>query len=348
MVAICGRGCFLNSVLATLLSSSSINNNASIQEDNTIIQLGIASKYVRNQVMENIQQDPAVAGSLLRLAFHDAAVRNKLSHPNIGGSDGSIRYELEWSENRGLGKPLKIVQNIYDSQGKNRNNNNNFYKDAEQQQREKVLSFADVTALAGAAAVEAANGPKIEIKLGRKDINNNKKKGSGSNYNNQKLDRPLIGETERSTVSTSLPSAGLDSLGLRNYFGRLGFSEKEFVALMGAHDLGRHVTLTDMPKECLRNLTRTCLEEAPVLAPFVSKDPDTFSNDYYKTLLRWYDREIKFGEALFIPTDVDLVVDDGLKKYVVEFANDEELFFTEFSHAYQKLVENTATTSLRF
>ena len=103
-----------------------------------------------------------------------------------------------------------------------------------------------------------------------------------------------------------------------------------------------------MPKECLRNLTRICLEEAPTLAPFVTKDPDTFSNTYFKTLLRWNDREIEYGEAAFIPTDVALVVDEGLKSKVMKFSKDEKLFFRTFSKAYQSLVDSTANTSLRY
>merc|ERR1711976_491784 len=116
---------------------------------------------------------------------------------------------------------------------------------------------------------------------------------------------------------------------------------EEMVALMGAHDLGRHVTLLNMPKECLKNLTRECLEDAPTLLPFISSNPDTFSNLYYKTLLRWNNREVEYGEASFIPTDVALVVDDGLKVYVEKFASDETYFFQVFKVAYQKLVDST-------
>jgi len=67
-----------------------------------------------------------------------------------------------------------------------------------------------------------------------------------------------------------MPSAGLDSDGLRLYFGALGLSEMELVALCGAH-----VTLLDMPKSCLKELTQECLEDAPVLMPFINEDPDS-------------------------------------------------------------------------
>jgi hypothetical protein len=356
------RSTFCNALLVTTTSFLSTTSTGDEEE------LKYAAQLVRNEVSESIKHDPTLAGSVLRLAFHDAVVRSKTSNPNIGGADGkkmllcpkirqtkykrqclsqkliiliiiiittligSIRYELDWSENRGLTKPLKEIEKIYELQ-------HEYCKICTNPNECKCLSFADVLALAGAAAVEAAQGPKIPIKLGRTDKNV---------ADERFLDQIIESESDRSSIKYSLPSAALDSLGLRNYFNRLDLTEEEMVALMGAHDLGRHVTLTGMPKECLRNLTRTCLEEAPTMTPFVSKDPDTFSNSYYDTLLRWYDRKIEYGEALFIPTDVALVVDEGLKKYAIKFSKDERKFFHTFTIAYQKLVESTATTSLRY
>lgn len=323
-------------------------------EEQEKVQLYPAAQFIRNEVKVSIANNPALAGSILRLAFHDAVVRSNTYNPYIGGADGeyfityiifcsrgselilfilgSIRYELGWNENRGLSKPLKEIEKIYESQFYNCNVEND-------KTICNTLSFADVLALAGAAAVEASHGPNIPIKLGRIDV---------AQPDERYLDRKIESESDRSSITTSLPSPGLDSLGLRNFFMRIGLTEEEMVALMGAHDLGRHVTLTGMPKDCLRNLTRICLEEAPTLAPFITKDPDTFSNTYFKTLLRWNDREIEFGEAAFIPTDVALVVDEGLKKYVLMFSRDEKHFFRTFSQAYQKLVDSTAKTSLRY
>ena len=157
------------------------------------------------------------------------------------------------------------------------------------------LSYADCIALSAVEAVEFAGGPKIKVKLGRQD---------SSKADERKRRKILQKETERSIVDTTLPSAALDSDGLRLYFGSLGLTEEEMVAICGAHSLGRHVTLLDMPKSCLKNLSRDCLENAPVLMPFVSEDPDRFSNTYYKKLLKWYDRKVEIGEVAFIPTDV--------------------------------------------
>ena len=123
---------------------------------------------------------------------------------------------MEWSENRGLSKPLKVVKQVFESQQEkycptpvipdNSSDSNASRGNG------NCLSFADVLALSGAAAVEAAQGPNIPIKLGRKDVDH---------ADNQFLDHPITSESERSTISTSLPFAGLDSLGLKNYFKRL-------------------------------------------------------------------------------------------------------------------------------
>jgi hypothetical protein len=46
------------------------------------------------------------------------------------------------------------------------------------------------------------------------------------------------------------------------------------------------------------------------------QDPDTFSNSYYRWLLRWNTRDIEAGDVHFLPTDVVLVVDAGFQTQV--------------------------------
>lgn len=43
---------------------------------------------------------------------------------------------------------------------------------------------------------------------------------------------------------------------------------------------------------------------------------------------------------MMLPSDMALVWDRDFRKYVVEFANDEEAFFKAFASAFQKLEEN--------
>ena len=250
--------------------------------------------------------DPTVAGALLRLAFHDAVRR---ADGQTRGADGSIQYEIPDAENVRLGRPLALVMAM----------------------KPDGLSVADAVAVAGAAAVEASGGPRIAIGLGRLDA---------SAAAPATLGRPIAqpGDEARDVVKRTLPEPGLSTVGLRRYFRRVGLSDQELVALMGAHTLGRHNTLLNMTKACLRNLTRECLETAPVRAPFEARTPDAFDNSYYSLLLAWDDRSLERGEANFIPTDVALVLDASFRRHVVAFARSEPLFRTTFARAYAKLV----------
>jgi L-ascorbate peroxidase len=99
-----------------------------------------------------------------------------------------------------------------------------------------------------------------------------------------------------------------------------------------------------MTNDCLKNLTRICLEEAPVSLPFVTASVNRFDNSYFKALLRWNNQQVELGEVAFIPTDVALVVDIGLRRYVEAFSKDEELYFKTFRRGLQKLMDTTATT----
>ncbi|KAJ8602063.1 hypothetical protein CTAYLR_002789 [Chrysophaeum taylorii] len=253
---------------------------------------------VRQRVREAIAAEPGLAGKLVRLAFHDS-VRGR---PN-----GSVRYELQDPENVGLAVPLAVVEELCGH-----------------------LSTADAIALAAAEALAAAGGPIVPVRLGRRDA---------SEADARFLRHPIGSGNERDVVRTALPSPGLSTVGIRRFFGRrLGFSDEETVALMGAHTLGRHVSLLGMSKPCLRNLTRACLEAAPVRLPFVATAPDTFDNSYFVQLLRWEDGTIERGAAAFIPTDVALVLDDRYHKYVEIFARDETRFARVFARAFSKLL----------
>ena len=72
------------------------------------------------------------------------------------------------------------------------------------------LSYADLIALAGAAAVRVCGGPKCEVLVGRVDA--------------------LEADPE-----DRLPEETLDVAGLKAVFARQGFNARELVALSGAH-----------------------------------------------------------------------------------------------------------------
>eukprot|EP00977_Amphora_coffeiformis_P010461 scaffold2448_cov155-Amphora_coffeaeformis.AAC.5 len=289
------------------------------------IEIRIATTAYLNDSSQTSSDDKNVTpGALIRLAFHDAVT---------GSPNGSIRYELDWSENRALSRPLAVVQTIHAA------TTTTVDTETDAAANSRVGSLADTLALVAAQSIEYTGGPHVAVKLGRPD---------STTADPYLLEKTFAKETKRSIATKIMPDAGLNSHGLRLYFGRLGLAEEEFVALSGIHGLGRHVSLLGMEKNCLKNLTRTCLEEAPVLLPFVTSSTDRFSNAYFKALLRWNAQNIEMGEVAFIPTDVALVVDPGLRRHVQAFASNERLYTKTFIRAWQILVESTATTLERY
>ena len=365
-----------------------------------ILSMRSQSQKFRQLVNAKVRHDPTMAGKFIRLAFHDAATLevpprflslgsnnknniNKSTARTTGGPNGSIQYELnDRYENRGLKAPLEEVKGMRSSMLLQNTNTNNYEPTSISTPDDFVLSLADCIALAGAEAVEAVGGPKIPIRLGRSDVNDDV--GGDPRYRRYPPVPRSIQPTERSYVTTTLPSPGLDSDGLRTYFSTIHhLTDDEWVALCGSHGLGRHVSLLNMTKQCLRQDYQTispesleCLEAAPVSLPFVTSSVDRFDKTplYFESLLRWNKRQVSLGEVAFIPTDVALVVDKGLRRYVEVFAKtqidyaktlsnkdeslsttttttttrspiNDSLYYKAFTRGYQKLVDSTATTS---
>jgi L-ascorbate peroxidase len=129
----------------------------------------------------------------LRLAFHDAGTYDVRTHS--GGAHGAIHLleEMSRSENTHLAVCLDVLT------------------------RTKAafpsLSWADLVAVGGAAAVEKCGGPTVRIGLGRVDA-------------------------AEPAPPHRLPSSNDGPTQLRTLFTRLGLGPRELVALSGAHALG--------------------------------------------------------------------------------------------------------------
>lgn len=100
----------------------------------------------RREIKRLVAANPDAAPALLRLAFHDAIARDTAS--KLGGANGTILWELGRRENYGLRPAMEMLEPLKNAAG---------------------LSWADSIAVAGAAAVTAAGGPKIRVRLGRVD-----------------------------------------------------------------------------------------------------------------------------------------------------------------------------------
>lgn len=129
-----------------------------------------------------------------------------------------------------------------------------------------------------------------------------------------------------------------DSAHLRTIFYRMGFDDREIVALSGAHALGRcHTTASGFD------------------GPW-TPTPTTFNNLYFTFLkqVNWTKRDwsgpfqYEDGSKKFmmLPTDLALIKDSKFKKYVDIYAKDQATFFADFSKAFKKL-EELGTANLK-
>ncbi len=129
----------------------------------------------------------------VRLAFHDAATYDASSQS--GGAHGTIRLRAELQRGANAGWAHACLELISDLKAMCPN-----------------ISWADLIALGGAAAIQKCDGPTIELGLGRVD-----------------------GDTE--APPNRLPGGFEDATLLKRKFARMGLTVHDLVALSGAHVL---------------------------------------------------------------------------------------------------------------
>jgi cytochrome c peroxidase len=171
------------------------------------------------------------------------------------------------------------------------------------------LSYGDLWTLAGVCAIQEMAGPHIPWRPGRID-----------------------GTAAEATPDGRLPDAAQGPDHLRNIFYRMGFNDQEIVALSGAHALGR----------CHRD--RSGFE-----GPWTFS-PTTVTNDFFKLLFsekwvwkKWQGpkqlEDKKTRSLMMLPTDYSLTQDKSFKKYAKAYADDQNLWFQDFSNVVVRLFE---------
>ncbi|BCS21067.1 peroxidase [Aspergillus puulaauensis] len=171
------------------------------------------------------------------------------------------------------------------------------------------ITYSDLWTLGGACAVQELGGPAIPWRPGRQDK-----------------------DVAACTPDGRLPDAAKDHSHIRDVFGRMGFDDREMVALLGAHALGRAHT-----------------DRSGFDGPW-NFSPTVFTNEFFRMLVdeKWENRKWngpgQFTDKttktlMMLPTDIALVKDKGFKKHVDRYAKDNDAFFKEFSDVYVKLLE---------
>ncbi|PCH02615.1 Plant ascorbate peroxidase [Penicillium occitanis (nom. inval.)] len=171
------------------------------------------------------------------------------------------------------------------------------------------ISYGDLWTLAGVCAIQEMQGPAIPWRPGRQDR-----------------------DVAACTPDGRLPDASKGQDHIRAIFGRMGFDDREMVALCGAHSLGRAHT-----------------DRSGYDGPW-DFSPTVFTNEFFRLLVdeKWAWRkwngpaqytDSKTKTLMMLPSDLALVKDKEFKKHVDRYAKDSEVFFKEFSDAFVKLLE---------
>jgi cytochrome c peroxidase len=242
----------------------------------------------------------SIQGTLVRLAWHACGTYDCQS--KTGGSDGAtMRFapESEWGANAGLQGARDFLEPL--------------------KKKYPGITYADLWTLAGVVAIENMGGPEIAWRCGRSD------------------------SAKPTTVPDGrLPNADMGSKDatakhIREIFHRMGFTDREIVALLGAHSVGRCHT-----------------DASGYWGPWTYAE-STFSNEFFRLLFaeKWREKkthngkpwkgpkqyESADGKIMMLPADLVMMQDAEFSKAAKEYAANEELFFKEFAAAFGKLME---------
>jgi peroxidase len=267
----------------------------------------IVSNYLKN----TFKSDIGAAAGLLRLHFHDCFVQ---------GCDGSVLLDGSAS---GPGEQQAIPNlTLRPSAFKAINEIRALIDKA----CGRVVSCADVVALAARESVALSGGPIYNVPLGRRD---------GLNF-----------ATQQATLA-SLPAPFSNVTVLLATLNSLGLDTNDLVALSGGHTIGlAHCTSftsrlypsqdSTMNQWFAGQLKLTCPKSDTVNTTNNDiRTPNTFDNKYYVDLLN--------REGLFT-SDQDMYTDSRTKPIVTDFANNQDLFFQKFVYSIVKMGQLSVVT----
>lgn len=258
---------------------------------------------VKKAVSKLLEDDEDMGPTLIRLAWHASGTYDK--HTGTGGSNGAtMRFapESNHGANAGLTKARNFLEPV--------------------KAAFPSMSYADLWILGSYAALESMGGPEIPFLVGRTDA------PSGASCPPEgRLPNGQDGEGPDTQDCIDKTAAHV-----RWVFDKMGFNDKEMVALIGAHALGR------------------CHTDASGYEGPWTNAPTTFSSEYFRLMLedewqlrKWNGPEqyenVKSGKNLMmLPADLVLVRDPEFKKACVAYL-DYDVFAKDFAAAYKKLTE---------
>jgi peroxidase len=301
------RFCFVLALMSAWVSTRA-SAHGSLRPDHYQWICPQAEAIVLAGVQRAVAQEARMAGSLLRLHFHDCFVN---------GCDGSVllddtsTFTGEKTANPNLNsiRGLEVI-------------------DAIKQELEAAcpgnVSCADILAMAARDSVVMTGGPSWEVQLGRRDS--------------------LTASKAEANKAIPPPTSDISILVAR--FKDMGLTEKDLVILSGAHTIGKARCATfssrlmgvqpdsTIQTEYLTSLQQLCTQGFVInndtLAPLDLETPAAFDNQYYANL--------RSGEGL-LQTD-QVLYSNGTEttKELVEFyTQHQSKFFENFKKSMIKM-----------
>ncbi|XP_061351714.1 peroxidase P7-like [Gastrolobium bilobum] len=256
---------------------------------------------VKKGIIKAINNEARIGASILRLHFHDCFVN---------GCDASIL--LEDTKNF-IGEQTAAANNK-SARGFNVIND---IKANVEKECPRVVSCADILALAARDSVVYLGGPSWEVGLGRRDSTT----------------------ASRSAANNSIPPPFFSLSALKQNFANQGLSVTDLVALSGAHTIGlakctnfrAHIyNDSNVDPSYRKFLQSKCprIGNDNVLEPLDHQTPTHFDNLYFKNLL---------SKKALLHSDQELFKGGSTDNLVKKYASDAAAFFEDFAKGMVKM-----------
>ncbi|CAO3702652.1 unnamed protein product [Rhizopus stolonifer] len=221
---------------------------------------------VYNDIADLLESDPEYDdgsfGPVLLRLAWHSSGTFNIKDKSGGSNGGTMRFRSEATHSANNG--LEVARNLLEEKIK---------------PKYPEISYGDLYTLGGVVALQELGGPTIQWRPGRQDLGENKCSPDGR-----------------------LPDGSKRVDHVRDVFYRMGFNDREIVALTGAHVLGR------------------ChLERSGFEGPW-QEAPTMFSNDYFKVIAQreWVKKELPKGgwqwsdkanpDVMMLPIEITIVL----------------------------------------
>ncbi|KAL6984276.1 Peroxidase 12 [Sarracenia purpurea var. burkii] len=269
---------------------------------------------VRKHLKKVFKKDIGQAAGLLRLHFHDCFVQGCDGSVLLDGS-ASGPSEQEAPPNLTLRpEAFEIINDL---------------REYVHKECGRVVSCADITALAARDSVFLSGGPDYSVPLGRRD---------GLTF------------ATREVTLANLPGPSDNTSFILTSLATKNFDATDVVALSGGHTIGRSHCSSFTPRlyptqdptmdeSFAADLKAVCpAADTNATTMLDIRTPNHFDNKYYVDLVN--------RQGLFT-SDQDLYTDERTREIVESFADDQDLFLEKFVVAMRKMGQLSVLTGRR-